>query len=285
FVTLKCEYVGGDETNILMNEINNAKRIYNDINDYLGFLADVLQTEADESDEPISPTVEKFLKEYREYVSSNVPFSPSPTSYSTSDFTTKNSKRSSFYKPNLWKYSLMCENNNSKMPPKPVKKLSLPTTASLSEIDFDKQVFAMFSPISKPLPNEENDQNNENNALNNTNFIYDSPSVQLLKQLDNARSDQNIVKVDKSPNFLTKMLGENFPNFFGNKKMDVDQVEIEKSNEVSVPDNNREAVLQAKEPISLFEILFSLAKIGNISRADYLPSCVRWDQWDRWEFY
>ncbi|CAG8510846.1 10604_t:CDS:2 [Dentiscutata erythropus] len=262
-----------------VDEIDNAKRIYNDINDYLDFLADVLQTEADESDEPISPTVEKFLKEYREYVSSNV---PSPTSYSTSDITTKNSKRSSVYKPNLWKYSLMCENNNSKVPPKPVKKLSLPTTASLSEIDFDKQGFAMFSPISKPLPNEEN---NESNALNNNNFIYDSPSVQLLKQLDNAKSDQNIVKVDKSPNFLTKMLGENFPNLFGNKKTDADQVEIEKSNEVSVPDNNREAVLQANEPISLFEILFSLTKIGNISRADYLPSCVRWDQWDRWEFY
>ncbi|CAG8773832.1 hypothetical protein C2G38_2046633 [Gigaspora rosea] len=271
-----------------VDEINNAKRIYNDINDYLDFLADVLQTEADESDEPVSPTVEKFLKEYREYVNNNIPLSSSPKSYSSPNLEKKKSKRSSVYKPNLWKYSLMCENNNSsKAPPKPVKRIALPATASLSEIDFDKQGFAMFSSIFKTRPNEANDQNNENNTSNNNNLTFDSPSIQLLKQLDNSKSDQNITPIIKIPatNFLTKILGENFSNFFGNKKTTMDQAEPEKSNEISVPDNDREAEIQTKEPISLFEIFFSLAKIGNISRADYLSSCVRWDQWDRWDLY
>ncbi|KAF0476182.1 hypothetical protein F8M41_024443 [Gigaspora margarita] len=247
-----------------VDEINNAKRIYNDINDYLDFLADVLQTEADESDEPVSPTVEKFLKEYREYVSSNIPLSSSPKSYSAPNLEKKKSKRSSVYKPNLWKYSLMCENNNSsKAPPRPVKRIALPATASLSEIDFDKQGFAMFSPIFKTQPNEANDQNNENNTPNNNNLTYDSPSIQLLKQLDNSKSNQNITPIIKvpAPNFLNKILGENFPNFFGNKKTNMDQAEPEKSNEISVPDNDREAEIQTKEPTNLFEIFFSLAKI------------------------
>ncbi|CAG8548670.1 4290_t:CDS:2 [Racocetra fulgida] len=227
-----------------VDEVTNAKTLYKDINEYLDFLADILQTETDESDEPVSPTVEKFLKEYQEYVNSNVPLSSSPTSNSTYSTTSTNSskrssRRSSIYKPNLWRYSLMCENDCSKDLPKSFKRLSLPTTASLSVIDFEKQGFAI-------------------------------PSIKLLKQLDNTKSVQTIAKVDKSPatNFLTKIFGD---NFFGNKTTDEIQAESEKSNEASVPDNI---------PDNL-----SLAKIGNISRADYLPSCVRWDQWDRWEFY
>ncbi|CAG8519417.1 2216_t:CDS:2 [Cetraspora pellucida] len=275
-----------------IDEVTNAKVLYKDINDYLDFLADILQTETDESDEPISPTVEKFLKEYQEYVSSNAPpLSSSPTSYSTdstsSNSSKRNSRRSSIYKPNLWRYSLGCENECSRAPPKSVKRLSLPTTASISEIDFDKQGFAMFSPLLKSQSNDKIDENDEGNTLNNNNLVLDSPSIKLLKQLDNTKSDQTIAKVDKSPvtNLLTKIFGD---NFFGDKKTDANQAKSEKSNEVSVPDNNsnnREAGTQTREPVSLVEIFLSLAKIGNISRADYLPSCVRWDQWDRWEFY
>jgi len=166
-------------------ELDQAKRLYNDINDYLEFLSETIQSEIqelsetedsdDDDEEEFSPIVSQFLKEYKEYVASQPQIHAQlVSSDSNSSFT---SNKSSRLPKRFWVYS------------KTYQTLQLLSPDLLSHkklCDTELNCSVPVSPIfssSFPVPDP---SGNEKLLTNGT------PSVALLKaQLEkNARNEE-----------------------------------------------------------------------------------------------
>ncbi|GBB89133.1 hypothetical protein RclHR1_15810004 [Rhizophagus clarus] len=161
-------------------ELDQAKRLYNDVNNYLDCLADIIQTRAQEfyedsensedSDyEELSPSVSQFLNDYKEYISSLPQIHDQLVNHDSSPSTTTSSKLhkqlrrySQFLPPDLLKLQKLCE----------------------AKLDRDVQVSPSFS---TSLPTLDNTFGNNKKLLTNE----ASPSITLLKaQLNKYTNEQ-----------------------------------------------------------------------------------------------
>jgi len=166
-------------------ELDQAKLLYNDVNDYLEYLADIITTqvqelsedsEDSEDDEELSPAVSQFLNDYKDYISSLPQVHTqlvSPKSSSTSSRLRK--RYSQFLPPDLLgDLQKLCE----------------------AKLDRSVQVTPSFS-TSLPILDNANG-NNEKLLTNET-----SPSVTLLKaQLEKYTKEQEKNRiVIRMPNY------------------------------------------------------------------------------------
>jgi hypothetical protein len=87
-------------------ELDQAKQLYNDVNDYLKYLVDVIQEECDDTDdsdyEELDPSVSQFLNDYKEYVSSLPQVHKQLVNH---DHDSSPSITSSKFRTRLWRYS------------------------------------------------------------------------------------------------------------------------------------------------------------------------------------
>jgi len=156
-------------------ELDDAKRYYNDVNDYLEYLADIIQSQAQEysedsedSDEELSPAVSQFLDDYKDYISS-LP------QVHTQLVGSKSSSTSSKTRHRLRRYSI--SQTHQLLPPDLLSDIQ-----QLCEAKIDRSVQVSPS-FSTSLPAN---ANNEKLLTNET-----SPSVTLLKaQLEKYSKEQ-----------------------------------------------------------------------------------------------
>ncbi|RIA97891.1 hypothetical protein C1645_871001 [Glomus cerebriforme] len=157
-------------------ELDQAKRLYNDVNDYLEYLTDIIQSKVQEFDEDfsddddeLSPSVSQFLNDYKDYISS-LPKVHNQLINSDSSSTSNNNNNStkcSILRKRFWRYS---QSNQmlQLLPPNLFDDLQ-----KLCEAKLDRSVQGLPS-FSTSLPTIDN--NNEKLLTNDS-----SPSVALLK--------------------------------------------------------------------------------------------------------
>ncbi|CAI2162484.1 10854_t:CDS:2 [Funneliformis geosporum] len=163
------------------DDINKAKQLYHDINDYLDCLAEIIQSEVqelddeDSDDEELSPIALQFLKDYKEYVSS-----PSQVhtqlldSGSSSTSSSGSSSSSRLQKKRFWMYS----QTNQMLQSLPPKLLNFNPKLCEAKIDYSAQASPSFS----ASPSDTTNINNEKLLINNTSTTVASLKAHLAKE-------------------------------------------------------------------------------------------------------
>jgi hypothetical protein len=165
-------------------EIDQAKQIYKDVNDFLEYFTNIIQTqvqefEEEDPDDELSPTVSQFLNDYKEYVSS-LPQIHTQLVNSDSSSSSSSSTRERF-----WRYS-------QSLPPNLLSNLQ----KLEAKLDRSVRVSPLFSTSLPTLDNT----NGKNEKLLLTNET--SPCVTLLKaQLEKYAKEQEknriVIRVPK----------------------------------------------------------------------------------------
>src|SRR6266542_5414125 len=158
-------------------ELNQAKQLYNDLNDYLEYLAEIIESEVqDAEDDELSPTALQFLKDYKEYVSSP---SQVHTQLLASDNSLSSSSRT--HTKRFWKYS----QTNQMLQSIPPKLLADYPKLCETKLDHSVQVSPLFSTLSTSISSTDS-TDNEKLLTNDA-----SPTVTLLKaQLEKFAREQ-----------------------------------------------------------------------------------------------
>ncbi|CAB4408720.1 unnamed protein product [Rhizophagus irregularis] len=174
-------------------ELDQAKQIYNDVNDYLECLANIIQTQVQEDSEDsedseyeeYSPKVSQFLNDYKDYISSLPQVHKQLVNHDDSSST---SFTSSKLRNRFWNYQTL-----QLLPPNLLGNLKKLCEAELVR---DVQVSPSFS---TSLPTLDNSNGNNEKLLTNE----ASPSVTLLKaQLDKYTKEQEKNRiVIRMPNY------------------------------------------------------------------------------------
>ncbi|CAG8493895.1 3342_t:CDS:2 [Funneliformis mosseae] len=158
------------------DDVNQAKQIYNDINDYLDCLAEMIQSEVqefdeeDSDDEELSPIALQFLKDYKEYISS-----PSQVHTQLVDSGSSSSGSSSrLQKKRFWMYTQTNQMLRSLAP----KLLSVNPKLCEAKIDYSAQASPSFS----TSPSDTTSSNNEKLLMNNTSTAVASLKAHLAKE-------------------------------------------------------------------------------------------------------
>jgi len=190
-------------------EFDQAKQLYNDVNDYLESLTGIIQNQvqqfsedfedSEDSDyEELSPKVYQFLNDYKDYISSLPPVHKQLVSnHNDSSSTTTCSK----LRQRFWRYSQL-----QLLPPDLLGDLQKLCEAKL---DRDVQVSPLFS-TSLPIPDNDINGNNKKLLTNEA-----SPSVTLLK----AQLDKHTTRELEKNRIVIRMPNHSFDDPIEEKKV------------------------------------------------------------------
>jgi len=234
-------------------ELDQAKQIYNDANDFLEHLVGIIQTQVQEfsqdsedsedSDyEELSPSVSKFLSDYKEYISSLPHVHQQLVNNQNSSSTTS----SKSLRKRFWRYSHL-----QLLPPDLLGNLQ-----KLCEAKLDRDVQASPS-FSTSLPTLDNINGNNEKLLTND----ASPSVTLLK----AQLEKHTTKEQEKNRIVIRMPNYTFDEPIEEKKV---VFVVKKSTAVIVapptvvePPKEQEPINEKSEVVEVSEKVLSEKKI------------------------